>query len=78
MTPNDVIKFAIDHWWVVPLILWVCVALGVTGSVLSFLGWVKKGVSQIFNPKYLILLTIVLTLFAIIASMVGNWITGVL
>lgn len=77
ITPGEAGAWVVQNLWIIALILWICVLFGVGGTIYAFIQWSMKGVKQIFNPVYIIIMIVLVavTIFAAtyIQGIVSGW-----
>lgn len=72
-SPGDAISTVGSYLWVIPVLLWGFVLLGVTGTIINFLQWVNRGTKKIFSPIGLFVFITLTIVSFIIASVVSGW-----
>ncbi len=75
--PGDAAKLVFDNLWILSLVLWVMVALGIGGSIYAFIKWVGRGVKTAFSPYGLFVIVIITIITFIAASYVTSFINAI-
>lgn len=77
MTPGEVGGWIFQNIWIVFAVIWVISLFGVGGSIYAFIKWAKRGLSQIFNPWFLLIIFFLilssLFLFLTIQNLLSGW-----
>lgn len=76
ITPGEAGAWIVQNLWVVALVLWGLVLFGVGGTIYAIIKWAMRGVKQIFNPFFLIILIILVGLTLFVASWVQGLVSG--
>lgn len=76
-TPGEIGAWVVQNLWIVAGALWIMVLLGVGGTIWSFVKWVNRGVKQVFNPWFLLIMTGLIIASAIfvtyVQDLLGGW-----
>lgn len=76
ITPGDAMAWIVQNLWIVSIILWGLVLLGVGGTIFAFIKWVGRGVKQMFNPWYILIITALVIASAVVFEMIKNTVFG--
>lgn len=74
ITPGEAGAWIVQNLWIVALVLWGLMLFGVGGTVWAFISWVNKGVKQVFNPIFLIIMIILV----IVSWLAASWVQGLI
>lgn len=74
--PGDAISAIGEYLWIVPVILWGSLLIGLTGSIISFFQWINNGVKKVFSPMGLITFVVLAIVSGIALAAFDAWWKG--
>jgi hypothetical protein len=74
--PGDLLSTIGDYLWIINAFLIGGFILGLTGTIVAYVRWLKSGIKTLFSPEGMIVFTIIMIAFGVIAILFNIWWTN--